>query len=175
MYSLQCIPIRCFCGHIAGALISATDPVATLSVFSELQVPPLLYNLVFGESVLNDATAIVLFRTLTEFYDTPVGWSTLPLMIWRFISIGLGSLGIGERLLLGSLQSWYCLSSRAASGTSWALLVILSRCCHFLNPTFNLSKLHPTGVMSLVNHRVSNLPLFLLLLSAETGEHAVKL
>lgn len=79
----------------AGALISATDPVATLSVFSELQVPPLLYNLVFGESVLNDATAIVLFRTLTEFYATPVGWSTLPLMVWRFISIGLGSLGIG--------------------------------------------------------------------------------
>ena len=84
-----------FCVVCAGSLISATDPVATLSVFSELQVPPLLYNLVFGESVLNDATAIVLFRTLTEFYATPVGWSTLPLMVWRFISIGLGSLGIG--------------------------------------------------------------------------------
>ena len=39
----------------AGALISATDPVATLSVFSTLDVPPLLYNIVFGESVLNDA------------------------------------------------------------------------------------------------------------------------
>jgi sodium/hydrogen exchanger 8 len=39
----------------AGALISATDPVATLSVFAELDVPPLLYNIVFGESVLNDA------------------------------------------------------------------------------------------------------------------------
>ncbi|KAK9818672.1 hypothetical protein WJX74_002819 [Apatococcus lobatus] len=83
-----------------GSLISATDPVATLSVFSELQVPPLLYNLVFGESVLNDATAIVLFRTLTEFYATPVSWSTLPLMVWRFITIGLGSLGIGIAIAL---------------------------------------------------------------------------
>ena len=43
------------CLRCAGALISATDPVATLSVFSELSVPPLLYHLVFGESVLNDA------------------------------------------------------------------------------------------------------------------------
>ena len=43
------------CPRCAGALISATDPVATLSVFSELSVPPLLYHLVFGESVLNDA------------------------------------------------------------------------------------------------------------------------
>jgi sodium/hydrogen exchanger 8 len=31
---------------LAGALISATDPVATLSIFSTLDVPPLLYNLV---------------------------------------------------------------------------------------------------------------------------------
>ena len=30
----------------AGALISATDPVATLSIFSSADVPPLLYNLV---------------------------------------------------------------------------------------------------------------------------------
>lgn len=42
----------------AGALISATDPVATLSVFSQLDVPPLLYNIVFGESVLNDAVSV---------------------------------------------------------------------------------------------------------------------
>ena len=44
----------------AGALISATDPVATLSVFSPLDVPPLLYNIVFGESVLNDAVRLAM-------------------------------------------------------------------------------------------------------------------
>jgi CPA1 family monovalent cation:H+ antiporter/sodium/hydrogen exchanger 8 len=32
--------------------------VATLSVFSTLDVPPLLYNIVFGESVLNDAVRL---------------------------------------------------------------------------------------------------------------------
>ena len=81
---------------IAGALISATDPVATLSIFADMDVPPVLYNLVFGESVLNDATAIVLFRTLEEFYDTPLSWATAPLVFWRFFIIAAGSISIGE-------------------------------------------------------------------------------
>lgn len=78
-----------------GALISATDPVATLSIFSDMDVPPVLYNLVFGESVLNDATAIVLFRTLEEFYETPLSWGTVPLIFWRFFVIATGSTVIG--------------------------------------------------------------------------------
>ncbi|KAA0202789.1 hypothetical protein HAZT_HAZT010463 [Hyalella azteca] len=43
-----------------GSLISAVDPVATLALFNALQVDPILYMLVFGESILNDAVAIVL-------------------------------------------------------------------------------------------------------------------
>ena len=63
-----------------------------------MDVPPVLYNLVFGESVLNDATAIVLFRTLEEFYETPLSWGTVPLMFWRFFVIATGSIVIGELL-----------------------------------------------------------------------------
>ena len=33
---------------IFGSLLSAVDPVATLSIFAELRATPLLYNLVFG-------------------------------------------------------------------------------------------------------------------------------
>ncbi len=44
-----------------GALISATDPVAVIALFKELGVPKRLTMLVEGESMLNDATAIVLF------------------------------------------------------------------------------------------------------------------
>lgn len=43
-----------------GSLISAVDPVATLAIFQALDVDPILYMLVFGESVLNDAVSIVL-------------------------------------------------------------------------------------------------------------------
>lgn len=45
-----------------GSLISATDPVTVLAVFHDLRVDYDLYSLVFGESVLNDAVAIVLYR-----------------------------------------------------------------------------------------------------------------
>lgn len=43
-----------------GSLISAVDPVATLAIFQALDVDPILYMLVFGESVLNDAVSIVM-------------------------------------------------------------------------------------------------------------------
>lgn len=45
-----------------GTIISAIDPVATIATFEELNVDNTLFNLVFGESVLNDAVAIVLYR-----------------------------------------------------------------------------------------------------------------
>ncbi|KAF0303295.1 Sodium/hydrogen exchanger 8 [Amphibalanus amphitrite] len=53
-----------------GSLISAVDPVATLAIFNALDVDPVLNMLVFGESILNDAVAIVLTATVLE-SDSP--------------------------------------------------------------------------------------------------------
>ncbi|MBL4762319.1 MAG: cation:proton antiporter, partial [Gammaproteobacteria bacterium] len=47
-----------------GALISATDPVAVVTLFKELGAPLRLNVLVEGESLFNDATAIVVFGFL---------------------------------------------------------------------------------------------------------------
>ena len=47
------------------------DPVATLAVLGSLGVDPQLYALVFGESVLNDAVAIVLFQTVSDLPEVP--------------------------------------------------------------------------------------------------------
>jgi sodium/hydrogen exchanger 8 len=46
------------------SLLSAVDPVATLAILGDenINADPLLYSLVFGESVLNDAVSIVLFK-----------------------------------------------------------------------------------------------------------------
>ncbi|TXL00932.1 hypothetical protein BMR02_04635 [Methylococcaceae bacterium HT1] len=46
------------------SLISATDPVAVIALFKELGVSKRLSVLVEGESLMNDATAIVLFNIL---------------------------------------------------------------------------------------------------------------
>jgi solute carrier family 9 (sodium/hydrogen exchanger), member 8 len=49
-----------------GSLISAIDPVATLLVFKKCKAPSMLFNLVFGESVLNDAVGTFLLEMLPE-------------------------------------------------------------------------------------------------------------
>lgn len=86
-----------------GALISAVDPVATLSIMgnAELQCDRLLYSLVFGESVLNDAVAIVLFKTFYKFYS-PEGpdWSEseIPSALLSFLIVSSLSIVVGVAL-----------------------------------------------------------------------------
>uniref|UniRef100_A0A674MS45 Sodium/hydrogen exchanger n=1 Tax=Takifugu rubripes TaxID=31033 RepID=A0A674MS45_TAKRU len=53
-----------------GAIISATDPVTVLAIFHELRVDVDLYALLFGESVLNDAVAIVLSSSIVAYQPT---------------------------------------------------------------------------------------------------------
>lgn len=47
---------------IFGSTLSATDPVTVLAIFNTLKVDPKLYSVIFGESLLNDAVAIVMFE-----------------------------------------------------------------------------------------------------------------
>lgn len=49
---------------IAGALLSATDPVAVLALFERVGAPERLRMIIDGESLFNDATAIVLFTIM---------------------------------------------------------------------------------------------------------------
>ncbi|CAB1457060.1 unnamed protein product [Pleuronectes platessa] len=50
-----------------GAIVSATDPVTVLAIFNELHVDVDLYALLFGESVLNDAVALVLSSSIVAY------------------------------------------------------------------------------------------------------------
>jgi Na+:H+ antiporter len=49
---------------LLGSILSATDPVAVISMFGQLGAPKRLTILVEGESLFNDATAIVLSRII---------------------------------------------------------------------------------------------------------------
>ncbi|XP_005722786.1 sodium/hydrogen exchanger 9-like [Pundamilia nyererei] len=56
-----------------GAIMSATDPVSVLGLLSDLRVDLDLHMLLFGESVLNDAVAIVLTHAITTYTQMDAG------------------------------------------------------------------------------------------------------
>ena len=94
------------------SLISAVDPVATLAVLSspEVDADATLQSILFGESVLNDAVAIVLYQTLdgsSQAFDSGrhVDAGALLAPLWRFCRSSLGStlIGLGIALLLSLL------------------------------------------------------------------------
>jgi monovalent cation:H+ antiporter, CPA1 family len=49
---------------LIGSIVATTDPAAVVGIFRDLGVPLRLVRLVEGESLLNDAAAIVLFTVL---------------------------------------------------------------------------------------------------------------
>lgn len=86
-----------------GALLSATDPVTVLAIFKELGVDPDLYANVFGESVLNDAVAIVLYRTVENFVTDSVTFVGILIAVLDFARILLGSIAVA--LVVGVLAA----------------------------------------------------------------------
>jgi CPA1 family monovalent cation:H+ antiporter len=86
-----------------GALISATDPVAVIALFKEVGAPKRLTILVEGESLFNDATAIVLFRIiLTVVAGGALGAATVGRGVAEFLIVFLGGLVVGA--LIGYLM-----------------------------------------------------------------------
>lgn len=85
------------------ALISAIDPVSTLTLFKLLRVHPDLHNILFGESVLNDAVSIILFRSIQRFFVAdfrPLTDTLLSLV--AFGEVASGSIGIGLLVAFGA-------------------------------------------------------------------------
>jgi len=94
-----------------GALISATDPVAVISLFRSLGVPKRLGILVEGESLFNDGIAIVIY-TIAISAATAAGVGSgeefrLTSTIIEFLRVSLGGLLVG--IVLGFLVSYFVL------------------------------------------------------------------
>merc|ERR1719291_902099 len=98
-----CYPLGLLPSLVFGSLISATDPVTVLAVFQALRVKDDLFSMVFGESVLNDAVAIVLSRTLLMFIEVEVSASSIAAAGISFCKIFGGSVVIGG--MFGALSS----------------------------------------------------------------------
>jgi Na+:H+ antiporter len=89
-------PLAWTTAMLFGALISATDPVAVVALFGELKVPGRLSIVVEGESLFNDAAAMVLFAgILSAMTSDARGPLLLAQGASTFVWVSVGGLGVG--------------------------------------------------------------------------------
>jgi Na+/H+ antiporter len=85
-----------------GAIVSPPDAVATTAIARQLQMPRRLITILEGESLVNDAMALVLYRAAVAAVVT--GGFTLSETLVQFVLAGLGGVVIG--LAVGVLARW---------------------------------------------------------------------
>lgn len=86
-------------------MIAATDTVSVLAVFQAKRVDPPLFYLVFGESALNDAVALVLFNTFAQLLKSKA--ENVHDLSWRIggFFLSLAGEAVGSPIL-GTIFGW---------------------------------------------------------------------
>ena len=126
-----------------GATLSATDPVTILAIFNLYKVEPKLYTIIFGESILNDAIAIVLFETAQRYHETGAAGSLTFLNLFEavglFLLVFFGSMVVG--MLVGiatALGLKYTLVRRLPKIES-CLIILVAYASYFFSNGVHLS------------------------------------
>lgn len=128
-----------------GALISATDPVAVIALFKELGAPERLTILVEGESLLNDATAIVVFHIILGLIISGAfAWTDAGLAVFEFVKVFIGGILVGA--IIGFAISE--LLHRLFTGLS--AFMIMSIVVAYASFVIAEHLLHVSGVMAVV-------------------------
>ena len=86
-------------GFTLGAIISPPDPVAVLSVMRSMRLPRAIESILEGEGLINDATALILYRFAVAAAVT--GTFSMSQALVRFLLAGAGGIVIG--LIVGVL------------------------------------------------------------------------
>ncbi len=88
-----------------GSLISATDPVSIISAFKEIPTDPNFFQIVLGESILNDAISIVFYDTCVNYEDSDSVFFTVLNGAKYFFIVIFFSIVIGY--LIGYLTAFF--------------------------------------------------------------------
>lgn len=126
-----------------GATLSATDPVTILAIFTTYKVDPKLYTIIFGESILNDAIAIVLFETAQRYKEGTNKGTLGPLSLLEgtgiFLAVFFGSLLIGVVVGIGTaLGLKYTLVRRFPKIES-CLIILIAYASYFFSNGLHMS------------------------------------
>ncbi|KAG5456483.1 MAG: Cation/H+ exchanger, partial [Olpidium bornovanus] len=130
---------------VYGSLISSTDPVTILAMLPS-SVDKKLYMLIFGESALNDAVAIILYRFFTELADptVPLGFSALLTSALSSIAVFVGSFAVGVVVALAFALLTKYVKMPDGSVYELAMLMIFAYMSYLMAELFHL-----TGIVSI--------------------------
>lgn len=144
------IDIDIFLALLFGALISATDPVAVVALFKELGAPQRLTVLVEGESLLNDATAIVVFNIILGLVITgSFAFSDIGHAATSFVRVFIGGVLVGS--VIGILLSEMLSRMKAGLSSYLVMSIVLAYTCFVLAEHV----LHVSGVMAVLAAAIS--------------------
>ncbi|KAM0992214.1 hypothetical protein ACFX13_010664 [Malus domestica] len=122
-----------------GAIFAATDSVCTLQVLNQDETP-LLYSLVFGEGVVNDATSVVLFNAIQSFDLTHLDSGIALHFLGNFFYLFFASTMLG---VFAGLLSAYIIKklyfARHSTDREVALMMLMAYLSYILAELFYLS------------------------------------
>ncbi|XP_065631223.1 sodium/hydrogen exchanger 4 [Quercus suber] len=122
-----------------GTIFSSTDTVCTLQVLHQDETP-LLYSLVFGEGVANDATSVVLFNAIQKLDVSRVDGRTVLHVIGDFFYLFLTSTALG---VIAGLVAAYILKTlyfgRHSSIREISLMILIAYLSYMLSELLQLS------------------------------------
>ncbi|KAI9099070.1 hypothetical protein K1719_024837 [Acacia pycnantha] len=122
-----------------GAIFAATDSVCTLQVLNQDETP-LLYSLVFGEGVVNDATSVVLFNAIQSFDLNQLDPGIALKLLGNFLYLFIASTLLG---VLTGLLSAYIIKKlyigRHSTDREVALMMLMAYLSYMLAELFYLS------------------------------------
>ena len=137
---------------LLGAILSATDPVAVISLFKRLGAPARLTVLVEGESLFNDATSIVLAKivVVVVIAGGAAGFSITSGLIDFTVAFAGGLLvgwvlGLLTGYVLGLVESDPFIEITLTTVVAYLSFILAEDGFHFIRDDFHLS-----GVMAVV-------------------------
>ena len=136
---------------VFGALISSIDPVATLSVLNRLGMTDAdaVYVLIFGESLLNDGVAIVLFQTLVRLLDAnlAIDGEVAREAVEHFAVVAVGSVAAG--IVAGACATVYFAAMRRCQTP---MVEVVMFCCWSFVPYYVCGMLEWSGIVSILSN-----------------------
>lgn len=118
-----------------GALISATDPIAVLSLFKTSGAPHRLSLIFEGESLFNDGTAVSLFSIILLILIKGSGVLSLGSGVLLFVFMILG--GVLAGVLLGKIFSYFLRLSSHNDMVSLSFMLVMAHLVFLTSEMFN--------------------------------------